>query len=156
MIKEDKAKKYKERDEVDLVIMAKTDLGYKAIIDGGPEGLLYLDEVFRELRYGQQLKGFIKKVREDGKIDLSLNEIGRKASYDIAMQMMDLLQQSKGFLAVNDKTSAEKIYELFGVSKKKFKIALGGLYKKRLIEIKDDGIYLVSQPATAKQSGKSK
>lgn len=134
---------YLEEQSVKLLIYDESNLGYKALIDGKHFGVLYHNEVFQALQYGQVLSGFIKKIREDGKIDLSLSKTGHQGAADIAPQILDLLNKNKGFLAINDKTSAEKIYELFGVSKKKYKIALGGLYKKRLITVGEDGIHLV-------------
>ncbi len=135
---------YKTGQEVDLLIAAETDMGFKAIIHNKHWGVLYHTEVFQELRYGQKIKGFISKIREDGKIDLILQAPGHKAAQnDIGPRILDEIKNAGGFLPVNDKTSAETIYELFGVSKKKYKIALGGLYKKRLITVDDDGIRLV-------------
>jgi uncharacterized protein len=135
---------YQTGQEVDLMIAAKTDLGFKAIVNGAHFGVLYEDEVFQTLHYGEKLKGFIKLVRPDGKLDLSLTRSGHRAAKDeIAPKILELLKAEGGFLPINDKTSAEKIHELFGVSKKKFKIALGGLYKQRLIKVEDEGIRLV-------------
>jgi hypothetical protein len=142
-LKKDAGSAYHDGDAVDLLIAAKTDLGYKAIVDGKYWGVLYANEVFQTLRYGQKIPGFIKTVRADGKLDLGLQRTGHKAGEDIAPKILALLKERGGFLEITDKTSAEIIYELFGVSKKKYKIALGGLYKKRLIKIDDDGIRLV-------------
>ncbi len=125
---------------VRLLIIQKTDLGFKAIIEGGHLGMLFQDEVFQNLQYAQIIEGYIKNIRPDGKIDLSLHKPGTNASADLPAQIMTLLKKEGGFLAINDKTPAEKIYELFGVSKKKYKIALGGLYKKRMLKVDDDGI----------------
>lgn len=135
--------KYEVGQEVDLLIAAETDMGFKAIINNRHWGVLYHSEVFQPLRYGQKIKGFIKNIREDGKIDLILQQAGHKAAQtDIGPRILEELQKKGGFLPINDKTSAETIYELFGVSKKKYKIALGGLYKKRLIIVNEDGIRL--------------
>jgi predicted RNA-binding protein (virulence factor B family) len=133
---------YKEGQSVELFIMSKTDLGFKAIINGRHVGVLYSNEVFQPLEHGQRLPGVIKKVREDGKIDLSLQKLGHKAAEDIGPKILELLKAKGGFLPYDDKTSAEIIYEVFGVSKKKYKMALGGLYKQRLITIDPDGIRL--------------
>ncbi len=143
---------YKDGDEVSLIIAGQTDLGYKAIIDGRYIGVLYRNEVFKTLHQGQKIQGFIKKMREDGKIDLALSnstKTGHKAAEDIGPQVLAKLEQEGGYLPINDKTSADVIYEMFGVSKKKYKIAIGGLYKKRLIKIDDDGIRLL-KPSAAK------
>jgi predicted RNA-binding protein (virulence factor B family) len=134
-------------DAVDLIIFDQTDIGYKALIDRRYVGLLYRDEVFQPLRYAQEMRGWIKKVRDDGKIDLQLSDpssVGHRSADPIQDQILDRLKESEdGFLPINDKTPAEEIYERFGVSRKKFKIALGGLYKKRRITVDEDGIRLV-------------
>lgn len=135
----------REGQEVELLLFGKTDLGYKALIDRRHVGVLYANEVFQSLSYGQSLKGFIKKIRPDGKIDLSLRgQTGHKAAEDVAEKILALLKKEGGYLEINDKTSADLIHRLFGVSKKQYKIALGGLYKKRLVRVEDDGIYLES------------
>lgn len=134
---------YEAGQSVDLLIAAKTDLGYKAVINGLHWGMLYGNEVFQQLDYGQRLKGFIKQVRDDGKIDLRLDQAGHKATADIGEKILELLKAKGGFLPITDKTDPDAIYDLFGVSKKKFKIALGGLYKQRLISVHEDGIRLV-------------
>lgn len=133
-------------DKVDLIIAAKTDLGYKAIINHKHLGMLYKNEVFTELYYGKEIQGYIKALRDDGKIDLSLqpNITGHKAAADIGPKILELLELKGGFLEINEKTPPEVIYEIFGVSKKKFKIAIGGLYKERLISIEEDGIRLTT------------
>jgi predicted RNA-binding protein (virulence factor B family) len=135
--------------EVDLIIASQSDLGFKAIVNGRWLGLLYADEVFQPLSYAQEIRGWVKKVRDDGKIDLQLTDplvIGHHSADPIADQILERLTASeKGFLPINDKTPAEDIYEWFGVSRKKFKIALGGLYKRRLITVEEDGIRLVAK-----------
>ncbi|NTW23351.1 MAG: GntR family transcriptional regulator [Lentimicrobium sp.] len=131
-------------EEVDLIIWAKSDLGYKAIINNQHEGLLYESEIFQELERGQHLKGFVVKIREDGKIDLNLNKPGFEKVDELSAKILEMLKQHKGFLGVSDKSPADEIYLLFGVSKKTFKKAVGGLFKQRLIEIEPDGIRLVS------------
>jgi uncharacterized protein len=138
-----KTPKFTENQAVELLIYAETDLGYKAVIDRKAIGILYKNEVFQRLHYGQSLPGFIKKIREDGKIDLNLRAPGHKATEDISLRILEFLEDNQGFFALTDKTPPEKIYELFGVSKKKFKIALGGLYKQRLITVTDQGVSLL-------------
>jgi predicted RNA-binding protein (virulence factor B family) len=128
---------------VQLVIKAETDLGYKAIVDGKYWGVLYFNEVFQYLFKNQEISGYIKKIREDGRIDLTLYKFGSLGSVDIAELILQKLAEANGYLNISDKTAAQEIYDLFGVSKKKFKMALGGLYKKRVISIKSDGIYLL-------------
>lgn len=137
---------YTEGQAVKIRPYSKTDLGYKSIVEGRHLGMLFDNEVFQDLIYGEEISAFIKKVRPDGKLDLGLQiKTGHKAADDIGPRILELLEKGNGFLEVNDKTSAEKIYDLFGVSKKKYKIALGGLYKKRLITIEEDGIRLVKK-----------
>jgi uncharacterized protein len=126
--------------KVDLKILRKTDLGFVALINGKDEGLLYHSEIFEILEPDQELPGYINRVRADGSIDLLLQAFGNFGTEEIGERILKALADADGFLPVNDKTSAEKIYDLFGVSKKKYKIALGGLYKSRLISIHEDGI----------------
>ncbi len=140
----EKKAQYVDGQKVELFISAKTDLGYKAIINNEHIGVLYANEVFQNLNHGQRISGYIKKMRDDGKIDLILQPPGNLGAEDLGQKILDLLKKENGFLKITDKTDPEKIYELFGVSKKKFKMALGGLYKKRLISISDDGVRLLS------------
>ncbi len=127
---------------VDLLICSRTEIGYKAIINNSCWGVLYKNEVFQPLRKGQQMAGFIKKVREDGKIDLCLQKPGNEKVVDLSQQIMDTLKTEGGFIPLTDKSPAEDIYRMFGMSKKTYKKAVGGLYKKRLISIENDGIRL--------------
>lgn len=136
----------KDGQEVSLLIAGQTDLGYKAIVDKKHWGILYFDEVFQKLHYGSSMKGFIQKIRPDGKIDLRLARVGHKAAADdIGPQILGLLEGAGGRYQLSDKTDPEVIYRLFGVSKKKFKIALGALYKSRQIEVLENEIRLVSK-----------
>lgn len=137
------SKDFSVGQKVDLIISGKTDLGYKAIINNKVTGVLFENEVFQPLRLGQRTSGFIKHVREDFKIDLSLQALGMEAAKDISEKILDFLKLNDSFMEFTDKTSAELIYQYFGVSRKKFKIALGGLYKKRLISVDDDGTRLL-------------
>lgn len=134
---------YAPGQEVELLIGAHTDLGYKAIVDNAHWGVLYENEVFQPLKKGARLQGFIKKVREDQKIDLCLHKPGYEKVEPLAEQILDQLKQHGGFLAVNDKTAPEQIYQLFGVSKKNFKKAVGALYKNKMILLDGDGIRLI-------------
>lgn len=133
---------YKEGDEVNLLVAAQTELGYKAIINNRHWGVIYGNEIFQNIEIGTRTKGFIKKLREDGKIDLTLQKLGHAGSDDIGEKILEALRDNGGYLPLNDKAAAEIIYDMFGVSKKKYKMALGGLYKKRLITVHDDGIRL--------------
>jgi len=131
---------FKENDKVDLLICNETDLGFKAIINNKFWGLLYKDEVFQDLQYGQRVDGFIKKIRDNGKIDLSLHIQGYHKMDDLEQKILDEIDLNGGRLAVTDKSTPEVIYEMFGVSKKKYKMALGALYKAQRIVIEDDVI----------------
>lgn len=135
---------YKEGQEVDLMIYSKSDLGYKAIVNNNHTGILYKNEVFRDIKTGEKLKGYIKKLRPDGKIDLSITKPGFQKVKDISEQIIDKLKEHKGFIPLGDKSPAEDIYNMFGVSKKAFKMAIGGLYKSRQIVIEDNGIRLIT------------
>ena len=135
---------YVTGQEVDLVIESETDLGYKAIVNNLHWGILYENEVFEQLAKGIKMKGFIKKVRTDNKIDLSLQPLGYVKVDPITQMILDELKKAGGFIAVSDKSEAEEVYRVFGISKKTFKQAVGSLYKKRLITIGTDGIRLNS------------
>lgn len=132
----------KELDAVDLLICKPTDMGYKAIVNNDHWGLLYKTEVFQALSYGQRVQGFIKKVREDGKVDLSLQKSGYSVVPDLSSKILAHLQAKGGVCALTDNTPPAEIYRLFGISKKKFKIAVGLLYRKRLIAIEEGKIKL--------------
>lgn len=134
--------------EVDLLICEQTELGYKAIINNSHWGVLYKNEVFYELHQGQQLKGFIKKIREDQKIDLCLHKPGPEKVSDLSGEIFNKLAAQAGFLAVTDTSTPEAIYAMFGVSKKTFKKALGALYKRKLITIEENGIRLSGKNKT--------
>lgn len=132
---------YTNGQQVELLIKTMTDLGYKAIVDGKFWGVLYYNEVFQDLEKDQEMIGFIKSIRPDGKLDLMLYRTGHHDAKDIGEVIMTRLTEQGGFLPFSNTTPPEDIYSQFGVSKKKFKMAIGGLYKQRLITIKDDGIY---------------
>jgi uncharacterized protein len=127
---------------VDLIIPDQTDLGYKAVIDHKVWGILYQSELFQELTIGQKIGGWVKKVRPDGKIDLCLQKPGYEKVPDLAEQIIRVIAAHGGFIDVTDKSSAEEINEMFGVSKKTFKKAIGALYKSRRITLEKDGIAL--------------
>ncbi|MBU1568323.1 MAG: GntR family transcriptional regulator [Proteobacteria bacterium] len=132
--------KYKEGEEVDLIIYAETDLGYSAIVNSSHIGMIYVNEVFQKLVIGQRLQGYVKKIREDLKIDLRLQPTGYQNIDDISEAVLNVVKNHGGMVAVTDKSPPEDIYALFGVSKKVFKKAIGALYKKRVIIIASDGI----------------
>jgi len=128
--------------QVDLMVYCKTDLGYKAIVNGSYWGVLYQNEIFRKLRVGHQITGYIKKITENDKIDLSLQKPGYIKVDPVSQNILSLLKTRDGFIPVTDKSPKEDIYDMFGVSKKTYKKAVGSLYKKRLILITKDGIKL--------------
>lgn len=132
-----------EGEQVDLMICNQTDLGYKVIINNTFSGVLYYNEIFKDITRGERMKGYIKKIREDKKIDVCLDKPGFEKIDALEEVILQKLSKSKGFLPINDKTTPEKISEIFGVSKKTFKKSIGALYKKRKIEILDNGIQLV-------------
>lgn len=134
---------YKAGDEVHILIWQKTDLGFKAIVENQFAGLIYENEVFRPLHTGMELKAYVKQVRPDGKMDLTLQRSGQAHVEDFAHTLLNYIRQQGGTTTFNDKSAAEAIYDVFGVSKKTFKRAVGDLYKKRLIELTDTGIKLV-------------
>lgn len=134
---------YQAGDEVDILIWQKTDLGFKAIVDNKFSGLLYDSEVFQQLHTGDKLKGFIKQVRPDGKIDLILQKPGIEKVGDFSQKLLQFIRENDGSITFNDKSDANDIYDTFGVSKKTFKKAVGDLYKKHLIIIEPNGIKLV-------------
>lgn len=132
-----------EGQEVDLLIYQQTDLGWKAIVNQQYSGVLYKNEVFQDIYIGKILKGFVKQIREDDKIDLMLQKPGFEKIDDFSIKLHELLIEAGGFLPVSDKSPAEEIYNRFGISKKTYKKAVGDLYKKRLIIIEDSGIRLI-------------
>ena len=133
---------YEYNEEVNLLVTDQTDLGYKVIINNQHWGLLYYDEVFQRLERGERLKGYIKEVREDDKIDVSLRPLGYQKVEGIADTVLKTLRQKGGYIAVHDKSDPDLIYSLFHCSKKAFKQAIGSLYKQRLIKLEDKGIRL--------------
>lgn len=134
---------YEEGQEVDLIIWEKTDLGYKVIINEEHTGLLYANEIFTPVHVGMKVKGFIKRLREDEKIDVSLQKQGFVHVDETSQMILEKLKTRGGFIEANDNTSPESIKHMFGISKKVFKKAIGSLYKERLITIEDRGIRLV-------------
>lgn len=140
---------YEFNQEVDLLVADETEIGYKVIINNLHWGLVYHNEIYRRLERGEHLKGYIKEVREDEKIDVSLTRLGYEKVEGIAGIILDALKVQKGFLAVHDKSPADEIYSLFGCSKKSFKQAIGALYKKKLISIEPAGIRLIETEDTS-------
>ncbi|WP_102408294.1 S1 RNA-binding domain-containing protein [Parabacteroides bouchesdurhonensis] len=133
---------YEYNQEVDLLIADETDIGYKVIINNLHGGLVYHNEVFRRLEKGEHLKGYIKEVRDDEKIDVSLRPLGYKKVEGITDVILEALKVQGGYIPVHDKSDPDVIYSLFRCSKKAFKQAIGALYKQHLITLEKDGIRL--------------
>lgn len=131
---------FAENDEVNILIENKTDIGFKAIIENKFGGLLYQNEVFKDIEKGDRMKAFVKKIREDGKIDLALQKSGYEQIDKISKNILQIIKDSGGFVGVTDKSSPELIKALFNISKKSFKKAVGTLYRQRIIIIDKDGI----------------
>lgn len=141
---DEKPHDFKPQQAVDLIIANSTDLGYKAIINHSHWGVLYENEVHQRLSFGQYKKGFIKYIRPDGKIDLSLQG-GQETRDKYAKIILNYLKKQEGFAPVHDKSDPQLISDLFGMSKGAFKKAIGGLYKQRIISIEKDGIHLLEK-----------
>jgi predicted RNA-binding protein (virulence factor B family) len=141
---QDDASEFKQGDRVSLIVANQTELGFKVIVNHQYWGLLYANEVFQPLYKGQTVDGYVKKIREDQRLDLSLQPLGFAKVEGITGDILDKLQQQRGFLALSDKSSPEAIYDTFGVSKKVFKQAIGTLFKQQKISIEAEGIRLVN------------
>ena len=135
--------RYEPWEEVDLLICEQTDLGYKVIVNKKFWGLIFYNEIFTTIKIGQRTKGYIKKIHEDGKLDVTLNKPGLARKDEAGEKILARLQKQGGFLPVGDKSSPELIYSQFSMSKGTFKKAIGGLFKQGLITIESDGIRLV-------------
>jgi len=132
-------------EEVDLIVSHITEVGINVIINEKHKGLLYKNEVFEDLRTGDRIIGYIKNIRPDGKIDVSRQPFGMERVDASGQIILDELKASRGFLRLNDDSHPEDIKTVLKMSKKTFKKAIGTLYKQKLIEIKEDGIYLVKE-----------
>lgn len=132
-----------EQQEVNLLITETTELGINVIINNTYKGLIYQNEVFKDLMKGDRTKGFVKAIREDGKIDVSLQKQGLEQLESGAQQILDELKKNDGFLALHDKSDPEDIQIELQMSKKNFKRSVGILYKQKLIKLEKDGIRLI-------------
>lgn len=130
----------KELDPVDMLIYRETEIGYEVIINNKHTGLLHYNDVFRELEIGEKVKGFVKNIREDHKIDIAIGERGYEKVEGEKEKILRLLQENDGYLPYNDKSAPEAIYEFFGMSKKTFKMTTGALYKERKIAFTQTGL----------------
>lgn len=134
----------KEEEEVSLLIWQKTDIGYNVIINNIHKGLIFDNEIFTSLRIGDKLQGFVKKIREDGKIDVAIQAAGYRKTNDANSELiLKKLSENAGFLPVTDKSDPDEIYAQFGISKKAFKKSIGALYKQKAISLEKDGIRTV-------------
>lgn len=136
---------FRPGQEVELMAFGKTDLGYKAIINGTHSGLIFANDVFQPLQPGETLKGYIAEVRPDGKIDLSLQPAGRARVNNLETQILKELEARGGFWAIGDHSSAAEINDELGVSKRTFKQATGALFRQRKITIEDKGLRLLEE-----------
>lgn len=135
----------KANDAVTALIFDDTPLGYLAIVNNKFKGLIYHNEVFGRLRIGEQVQAYVKKIKEGGEMDLSIQKIGFKHVDDQTENILQLLKQNKGYLNMSDNTPAEEVQARLKLSKKVFKKAIGILYKQKKIRIEPDGIYLVGR-----------
>jgi len=137
----DAHKEFYPNTPVTFMIIAKTPMGYKAIVDDKYEGMLYANEIFEPLRSGQIKNGFVKIRREDGKLDLTLQKTGKAKADDSSQKILNMLIDNGGMLPYNYKSDADQIQKMFGLSKKNFKLALTKLSDTKKITIKENGIY---------------
>lgn len=143
-----------ERDQVDLLLFGRSDLGWSAIVNGKHLGLVHASEAFKPIAIGDRLTGFVKHIRADNKLDLTLQPIGYRQYNDANAELLiKRLNQNEGFLPYTDKSSAEDIHRMFGISKKAFKQALGALYKARQVRIEEQGIVWVGGQAGRDRRG---
>lgn len=132
-----------EGDAVDLMVMQKTDLGFSVIVNQRHEGLIFESDIFTKLNIGDKVKGYVKQIRDDNKLDISLQPIGFRNFNDPNCEMiLKKLKTNKGFLPISDESTPEEVYAMFGISKKAYKKAIGTLYKQRKITLQPDGIKL--------------
>lgn len=132
-----------EGDIVDLLIYSETDLGFNAIVNNLYTGLIYKNEIYEKIRVGDKMQGYVKRVREDEKIDLSLQKSGYELVDDVKWRILKLIKEEKGFLALNDNSTPEEIKAKLQISKKAFKKAIGALYRERLVKLTEKGVELI-------------
>ncbi len=133
----------KAGQKVQLTIAGKTDIGYKVVIDFKYKGLLFFSDVFRTIKIGDRMDGYVDKVRDDGKVDVRLKRNGYDSINDEAEVILNKLKKEGGFIPTTDKTEPEKIYAIYGISKKTYKKAVGDLYRRHLIALTPIGIKIV-------------
>lgn len=135
----------KEMDTIDITIYRKTDIGYVVIINHIHTGVLHFNEVYRNIQIGDSIKGYVKKIRTDNKIDVVLGNMGYKRVEDETGKILRLLKENNGYLPYNDKSGPDEIYAFFGMSKKTFKMVTGNLYKQKKIDFTQTGIKLLEE-----------
>ena len=141
---------YSSGEEVELMLVRQTDLGYQALINSSHWGMVFKNEIFTKVEEGQTITGYIKKIRDDGKIDLSLQKLGYDVPQNLSDNIVDYLAKNGGSISITDKTHPQIIYRLFGVSKKKYKAALGTLYKQKIISLDKDKVTLLDHHDSSK------
>lgn len=134
--------RYQAGEEVDLLIANRTDLGQKAIINNTHWGMIFRSDLLRTVYPGERFKGYIKQVRPDGKIDISMQKPGYSKVVDTSLKILQMMEEQEGFITINDKSSPEVIYKAFGISKKAFKMAVGALLKQGKITTEPGGLRL--------------
>jgi hypothetical protein len=135
----------KALDEVDLIVYRKTDIGYMVIINNVHTGVLHFNEIYRNIGVGDKMKGFLKTIRPENKIDVVVGKAGYKRVEGEVEKIFRLLNENNGYLPYHDKSNPEEIYDFFGMSKKSFKMATGALYKQKKIEFTETGIKLLEE-----------
>lgn len=136
---------YEEGEKVNALVYKYTDIGFKVIIENEYLGMIYHNQIFDPIRVGDSLEVYVNKLREDGKIDLLIQKPGHLSIGDSTENVLQYLKDNDGFTPINDKTAPEVIYDIFKMSKKQYKKAIGGLYKKKLIKITEEGIFLINK-----------
>jgi predicted RNA-binding protein (virulence factor B family) len=132
-----------EKEMVELIVFSQSELGFDVAINKKHTGIIYRNEVFRPIDIGDKMNGYVKKIREDGKIDVSLQPEASEHVDHSSEVILHALNANEGRLDLTDKSSPEEIYRILHMSKKTFKKAIGGLYKRRMIKIQNDHILLV-------------
>lgn len=137
---------YEFNEQVDILVVQQTDLGYKVVVNNQHSGMIYHNEVFSPVNKGDRLKAYVKHIREDEKLDISLQQLGYESIDGLSQIVLEKLKEAGGRLPLSDKSSSEEISAAFGCSKKSFKKAIGALYKERIININPEGIELQQKP----------
>ena len=128
--------------EVTIIILDETPLGYKVLVNHAYEGLIYHNEIFQEISYGSRHKAYIKKIRDDGKLDISLQAIGAHRGKGDAQKLLEYIKEHDGSMPYNSKSDAELIKKVFGMSKKAYKRALSELRESEIVDVKENGTFL--------------